>query len=470
MVKFISCGKYNNYYKYILLSSFFRIVSDILFGFGCPIQIVRLYPEETEKIQTALYFHIIIHNIYRNFGILIISIILSYYEYYSLKSQKTEEKHKNKGIALIYEDTMEELKQKSFLNIIVVIVLFNIQDILTFLYYQFDLKEFDFWTLELPFFVFFNYRILKIKIYKHHKCVMCVCVTICLVVKIIDLFVHIFSDDYKEKIYNKHKFLYAIGIFSYLLIIFIRAYSITKIKEFTDFRYISPTKLLIVIGIIGLVINIIIVLIFSYNKCAMVNDIDIHLCNVVDIVDNNNNNNREDSYLDNFFIYFKILNNSIKIGRYYEVIIEVFISFFGVLAYTFYIYFYLAMVKSLSSIHTIFCNCIIAFSIRVISLLLSLIISDSSSDDQNTFNIFFILISISDFVNFFGICIYTEIIELHFCNFQYNLRRNIIKRSEEEINIYRKTDITYSVNAEENDDDSENNNSLSITYLTNKNK
>lgn len=39
-------------------------------------------------------------------------------------------------------------------------------------------------------------------------------------------------------------------------------------------------------------------LIFSFNKCASVDDIDIHLCNVVDIVDNNN---REETYLDNFF-------------------------------------------------------------------------------------------------------------------------------------------------------------------------
>ena len=80
MAKFIRCGKYNNYYKYIILTIFFRVISDILFGIGCSVQIVRLYPEETEKIQTALYNHIIIHNIYRNFGILIISIILSCYE------------------------------------------------------------------------------------------------------------------------------------------------------------------------------------------------------------------------------------------------------------------------------------------------------------------------------------------------------------------------------------------------------
>jgi len=300
MAKFITCGKYNNYYKYILLASFFRIISDILFGIDCPIQIVRLYPEETEKIQKALHIHIIIHNIYRHFGIIIISIIFSCYEQYSLKSQKNEEKNKNKGIELIYENTMEELKQKAIINIFVVAILFNIQDILTSLYYQFDLKDFDFWTFELPFFAFFSYRLLKIKIYNHHKCVMYVCVSICLIVKIIDLFVHIFSDDYKDKIYNKHKFLYFIEIFSFLIIIFIRAYSVTKIKDFTDLRYISPTKILRIIGILGIIISLIFVLIFSFIKCSTVSDIDIHLCNVVDIVDNNY---RDESYLENFFIF-----------------------------------------------------------------------------------------------------------------------------------------------------------------------
>ena len=85
MGKFISCGKYNNYYKYILLATLFSVITTILFGSGnCNdsnlIHIARLYPEENETIQVSLSHHIIIHNIYRNFSLLIISIILFCYE------------------------------------------------------------------------------------------------------------------------------------------------------------------------------------------------------------------------------------------------------------------------------------------------------------------------------------------------------------------------------------------------------
>ena len=112
MGKFLSCGKYNKNYKYILLAVIFGLISTIIFAKGyCTdskyIYIARVYPEETEKIQIALSNNIIIHNIYRNFGILIISIILLNFEKYSLKSQKHEENVKNTGTELIYEDTLE---------------------------------------------------------------------------------------------------------------------------------------------------------------------------------------------------------------------------------------------------------------------------------------------------------------------------------------------------------------------------
>ena len=38
-----------------------------------------------------------------------------------------------------------------------------------------------------------------------------------------------------------------------------------------------------------------------------------------------------------------------------------------------------------------------------------------------------------DFFSIIGFLIYLEIIELHFCNLDYNLKNNIIKRSNTEI-------------------------------------
>jgi hypothetical protein len=107
------------------------------------------------------------------------------------------------------------------------------------------------------------------------------------------LLIHLFSDDFKNTIYNKHKFLYPIGLLSYLIIITFRTYAVAEIKLFMEYKFVSPIKLLIYNGIIGILINAIIMFIFTYNKCVSVNNIDIHLCNV----GRNNTTNLNETYL-----------------------------------------------------------------------------------------------------------------------------------------------------------------------------
>ena len=156
MGKYFGCGKYNSYYKYIFLTIFFSLISTLLFGNGqCNdshlMHIAKAYPEKTKNTQESLSNHIIIHNIYRNIGILIISIISYKYEKYYSKSKKEEENNKNTGIQLIYEDTLLKYEKKSsLLFVIFIILLYNIQDILTLLYFRFDLSKFNLWILELP--------------------------------------------------------------------------------------------------------------------------------------------------------------------------------------------------------------------------------------------------------------------------------------------------------------------------------
>ena len=54
-------------------------------------------------------------------------------------------------------------------------------------------------------------------------------------------------------------------------------------------------------------------------------------------------------------------------------------------------------------------------------------------------------------------------IELNFCNFNYNLRRNIIKRGEEDVHINKKSHQLYNIIDDEEDDESENYNSKNIS-------
>ena len=468
MGKYFTWGKFNNYYKYILLTVLFGFISNVLFGPGyCndseKIFLAHLYPDETEKTQIALSQHIIIHNIYRYIIILIISIILNIYEKNSSKNQKKEDNNRNTSvqlnpeIELIYDEEIGKEKQKPGLLFLLVIFIYIIQDTLTLFYFQFDLSEFNLWILELPLLSFFNYKLLKFKIYSHHKLAIYTSVILCLIMKIIQLFIFVFSVKYKDYVYNNYKFLYFVGIFYYLFTMILRAYSITEMKVYMDFKFIPLSKLLIVMGILGVIINLIIMFIFSYNKCATIYDIDIHLCNVVE------NDNREDAYFENYFIYFKILKDSIDDGRAYEVVIEFFSSFFGSLTYFFYTYFYILVIKYLSSVHYMFYILTYTFAIQVINGFVSII--KSSYFNENDFNIFiFITAAISDIVACFGILVYCEIIELNFCNLNYNIRRYIISRSEmnskEDISLSDKSNTIEYLLEDEKDDQNEESNSI----------
>lgn len=468
MGKYCSCGKCNSYYKYILLAILFCFICTVLFGIGyCNdsnlIYLARAFPEDTFNTQESLSHHIIIHNIYRNFGIVIISIILYKYQKKNLKNEnknkletvKTEELNLHVEIELIHENNTMDLGQKSYIFLVLGIIIYNIQDILTILYFRFDLSQFNLWILELPLISFFNYKLLRIKVYKHHKFAMILSASVCVLTKVIAFFIHLFSDIFKERIYNKDKFLYSIGIFSYLIIITLRAYSITELKLFMEYRFVSPFKLLMFIGLIGIFINIIIMIIFTYNKCATVNNIDIHLCCV------DKNGNRNESYLENFYIYYEILHNSIINDKSYEVIIEVCTYFIGIISHFCYIYFYFLVIKYLSCVHCIFYSLVYAFAVRNFSLIAGLINTLIKTREPFNIYIFFLTIT-SDVFSGLGICIYCELFELNFCKLNYNLRRNIIKRSEEDINIYRKSDEY--ILGEENNEEKEENDSNSV-YL-----
>ena len=463
----ISFGKCNKYYKYIFFAVIFSTITTIVFGTGHSnysniLYITFLYPEETKKTITSLSNHIIIHNIYRNFIVLIVSIIFYYYEISSSKSNKIKKNNNNKStgvsslsaIELLYDDISAK-KQKLNLYNIFIIFLYIIQDILTILYFKFDLRKLDFWAFEFPLLSFLNHKLLKVKIYKHHKYSICISFIIGLIIKIMEIFFYLFSNDYKDEIYNKYKFLYLVGIFSYLIIIALRVYSITEIKILMDFKYISHNKLMIIMGIFGIIINFLILLIFTYNKCATIDNIDIHLCNVV-----NNNSSRDEAYLDNFFIYFKNLGDS----QIYEIIIEVFSSFIGSITYFCYIYFYILIVKYLSCVHYIFYDFIYSFVVKIIFIFVS-IITQSNFDNEKLFNnIIFITAAISNIISALCIWIYCEIIELNFCNLNFYLRSNIIFRSEiEQINnavVDEKSDKTESLFDIENFEEEEDNNDI----------
>ena len=203
--------------------------------------------------------------------------------------------------------------------------------------------------------------------------------------------------------YNNYWGVIPFGILTYLIIMISRAFALSEIKVLMQYKYLSPIKLLIIYGIIGTVITALIGVISSFNEC---NNIYLYLDLKICKIKHNNNT----TYLENFKIWWK---NEIKIDKILLLLIGIIMNFF-------YRLFYILMIKNLTVIHIIFSN---LFYTTLLALIGNIFMH------YNLFLLIDIFIFILRLIIIFGLLVYLEMIELDFCNLNYNLRKTIIDRS-----------------------------------------
>ena len=417
MGKYLGCGSYHKYYKYIFFTTLFVSITHILFGYGYCSGFEPFKLPNTDT-QLILSHHVIIHNIYRHMGLIIISFLLYKYEIYISKNEVKGEEDKYFGLILINDKKEKDSTKISFFKIIFIMIIYSIQDNMTIVYYYSELKSLDiFWMFELVILSYFNYLLLKFKFYGHHKLAIYLIVFISLSCKLISFILSFFTEE--DPIYKHIIILIPIGIIAFLIIIVFRSYAISEIKIFMDLRCIPITKLLFIYGIIGIIINLIISIITTFVNCKPIENFNINLCNVY-------NNNKK--YLEHYYIYFKTLSNS----PHKEKIIELIVSFIGALTYFLYLYFYILIIEFLTPVHIIFTYLIYSFIMRTISSIFNSTTNNTPTKDIQNNSLIIIkysLDTLSGFVVWVGIMIYLEIIELKLCNLNYNLRSSIIRRS-----------------------------------------
>jgi hypothetical protein len=285
------------------------------------------------------------------------------------------------------------------------------------------LKDLDFWMLELLIMYYFVSRIYHIKLYKHQIFALGFIIIPC-ILKIITIYLSSINNDGNELpiLYIEYIWLIPLGIIIYLFLIIIEAYSLTKIKQLMDLRYISPSKILIIHGLLGTFFYLIISVISTFIKCnELIKD---YICLV---------KGENESFYENIFLYFNKFE-----GDLYEIFIEILSNLFGVIFFSLNKYFALLVIKFLSPIHVIFLNPIIFF-IQKISLALKTMIIEGSffkNPIQNA-TIKLSLDASGDILSIIGFMIYLEIIELKFCGYNYDIRKEIVERSELESNLER---------------------------------
>ena len=296
----------------------------------------------------------------------------------------------------------------------------------------------------------------KLKIYRHQKFAIIFNSLICLLFRIPYFILSLKDTENNNKELESGKSLFEIsgwyivlGLFIYIIIITIRAYSYTKIKWFIDLKYISSTKLLIYIGFIGILISSISCVIETNIKCSK----QINFCEV--------NDENKNTYLDNFNIYYEKVS---EIKEKDEIIYETCVILFGMIFKFFAIYFDMLIIKNLTPVHFIFYSSIYYFIIKIIAIFYNKIKISYFFKGKREYDgvklCKYILDISGNFIAIFGFLIYLEIIELGFCKLNYNLRKYIEKRSID--------DLTQSIGSDsfnEEDEQSEKNNNSKTSEL-----
>jgi len=459
MSMIISFGKYNHYYKYLLLSTLFLFLNYMAFGINYNDSFVeiKLFPG-TDSCDNTVYSpdqrqpyfskHKYIHFIFCYFFTFLFGMVYYFMEIYktqrdSIVSKKSEDKQAklNSSIKLIHKD-IETLyfSTNSFLNLLFTIFLWVIMDFFMD-FYTHTLKDLDFWFFELLILSFISNKMLKFKLYSHQKLAIYFNSTLCItkMIAIILSFINANNEENADEIKNKklwytsdyHAVKIIFGIMIYFGLITIRSYVNSKIKVYMDLKYISAKKLLIIYGFFGTIIYTIICLITTSVECTNSSiffnkeNNENFVCkvpfnNIVSFNASQFKLKKDDnnSYLDNFDIYFKTFEYS----NSFEIFKEIIIILLAGITYFYYKYFCLMIIKFLSPIHYIFSN-EIYFSFKKIALPIYTLIIERSFFTCKHINFIipkYILDTTGDFLSLIGFLVFLELIELNFCDFNLN--------------------------------------------------
>ena len=166
---------------------------------------------------------------------------------------------------------------------------------------------------------------IKINIYKHQKCSIIFNITTnFILLMIFSCLTKIENDkNYQDFVgKNTYEIIDTITGFTcsfipifigFIFLFFIKSFAKVKTKVFMDFYFISPYKMILVIGLNGIILTIIGLFISSFSKCKEDTIIKKYIC-----INEKNNTNY---YFDSIFIYLHDLKNN-------SLIIEIILTFF----------------------------------------------------------------------------------------------------------------------------------------------
>jgi len=423
MVNYIRIGSFNKNSKYIFILIFFRFLTNSIFGLVYNNN-YKSFKLISIRNQERLSAHSSIYTFFCYIMVLILSCILYMYERKVTQSDsliiKNIERTSNlSAMELIHNDWNPDLLKKSPQIVLLIISIWISSQILMDIYYKIGLRDLDFWMFELLIISYLNSKMFKLKIYKHQKVAIYFNVIVCSIFKFSSFLISFYKEN---SLYYKYAYFIPIGIIFYLIILFLRAYSINKLKWLMDLKYMAPSKLLMIIGLVGIVMNLIVCVASTFIEC-LDGELSQNLCKVSEYHKNEDKSLKE-KYYENIIIYL----DDVRHLYTNDIFLEILNILLGSIFYFFYNFFFILVIKYLTPVHISFTNSIYFFFVHFLLFMIT-----DKNESTFKYSKFFVDI-LSEGLSFIGFLIYLEIIELHFCGLYYDLKKYIMKRSIKDIN------------------------------------
>ena len=376
---------------------------------------------------------------------------------------KTGKKNSMAKVQRKREKYLENKKNYNYIELFFIGFFISFNKIVVNLANNFLVLENDFWVLELVSITIFSYYILKMKIKNHHIAAIVIIIPI-IFIDIISYFLpYTRSDDCKDdeckeiyltdnnffeiiKIINeklKNKFQIIILIFFlFILGIILKDYSWVKSKYLIDIRGINPYKILISTGLLGCILVTICFFILSSVPCYTLEVDNFYYNNKTKSYEKDNRNynlsneicfytEKEQNesninlslYYDNITYFFEDEYNLIEnIDDNLEIFVFIPLYFF---MYSTIKIMNVMMIKYLDP-NVILINKNVAFFIEGIINYFFII----KFDKNYLIPTKFLLLEIKHLISLISNIVYLEILELKFCNLDYDIRKSIAIRGE----------------------------------------
>ena len=446
----IGCGKVYSKYLYVI----YIVIIDYL------IEIIISLDNLKDNFNFSLFNvpelknHTLIKNLFLFLGFIIFGLIFFYI--FIIKNNKKEQnlienmKKQKVNSGLIHNKKIKIQVSNSTIEILIVSLFFSIFYEIDKIFYSLGFYDLDLWGFNIIFTIFFIKIYFTLDQYSHQLYSLIFVFFVNLIFLIISSFLPLKKDepinsyDYIAELFKEQLFcipIYLIFILNSYLISFSRV----KSKVLMEFNYISPYKIIILIGFSGLLITSILLTITSIFKC------EGRIIKICDVKYKDGDNNL-DKYYDNLLVYFSNLKKSETVEFWIEIILIIplfsFLNFMKILVEMLTIFY-------LNPFCVLFSNNLYYGTRNIFSFIFNY-------NKSNPLNIKkYILKAISNFLCIFAYFIYLEMIECRFCGLNKNLKKSLLERSKNEINI--SDESLYDDNI--NEDNDESNSHLEISNI-----